>query len=691
MTIPSELTKIDNWVVWKMRDGRKIPVVVGTGAPASSTNPDHWSSYKDAVDYLTATPDLSGLGFVFTEELGLIGIDIDECISGGEITPELEDMLDSFESYAEISPSGTGVKIFGKGRPIGRGRKITHEGFKMEFYSTGRFFTVTGNTLGTPELADVEGTVDYILHQHQQDYYQPDLRADIPDVGDRPVNWREQVIKYLDKCDPSVEGAEGDKQLFKVASIIACKFDLSYDELLEFLEHYNSRSDPPWNFRELEHKAKYAMMSKASCSEVGSGYQTRIEVDTDLEIVERDRGIPESLMSVPPFMKAIMDTITAVNSRDSKELALAGAIGIMAHACGRRFVDESGCFTNLYSVVLAPSSGGKQAVVEMTKYFFDRTNHADSLIGRVTSDSAIAKRLSCDPSSMAIWDEFGLFLQKTNQSNSHMNSIQSVLLELWGATKNLWRAKSYADVDFDIQVAQPCFSFVGMTTAEHFWAGLNRMHLRDGFAGRLLVIDTGARAERKEPIIDNVVMEKVAKNINYLTELHRDRTRTINGKVFPDPYVIPATEDAKNEFDKLLAYTDQFIDEIELGSIWGRAIEKAKKLAMIHAIAKDPNNPVIDGDSAFWGVAFTLWATEDFIKGTKTEVLSDGTEVGEITREVLSTIKDHENCTLASLVKECMKPTVRVKEVLDMLETAGMVERKKLRKGKATKEVYSLR
>lgn len=692
MLLPTDLTDKDQWVVWKYIDGRKVPVQVGTGTAASSTNPSHWSSYRDAVDYLASNQKLNGLGFVFIEDDGLVGIDIDNCIKDGEITPKLEDLLESFESYAEISPSGEGVKIFGKGRPIGKGRRLNHDGFEMELYSNSRFFTVTGNTIFESDVSDVEGTVDYILHQHSQDYYLPEVKADVPEVGARPADWREQVSRYLTGCRPSVEGDGGDKQMYSVACSLACKFDLAFEELVEFLQEYNHRSEPPWDQYEIEHKAKYAMMSKASCDQIGSGYTSRVEVVSEIPEIDRpDRGVPSSLYDVPPFMAAIMNTITNVNSRHSQALSLSGAIAIMAHACGRRFSDESGLFTNLYMVTLAPSSGGKQAVVEMLKYCFDRTNYADSLIGRVTSDSAIAKRLSYDPSSMAIWDEFGLFLQKTNQSNSHMNSIQSVLLELWGATKNLWRAKSFADIEFDIQVSQPCFSFLGMTTADHFWAGLNRMHLRDGFAGRMLVVDTGPRAERKDPVFENETMEKVAANISFLMDLHRDRKKVVNGKEFPDPYVVSATEDAKNEFDKLLAYTDQFIDEVELGSIWGRAIEKAKKLALIHAIAKDPLDPVIDGESAYWGVSFTLWATEEFIAGTKTEVLSDGSVVGEITREVLSAIKDHGNCTLNSLVKEVMKPTTRVKEVLDMLEMAGMVNRVKLKKGKATREVYCLK
>ena len=80
MLLPTDLTDKDQWVVWKYVDSRKVPVQVGTGTAASSTNPSHWSSYRDAVDYLASNQKLNGLGFVFVEDDGLVGIDIDNCI-----------------------------------------------------------------------------------------------------------------------------------------------------------------------------------------------------------------------------------------------------------------------------------------------------------------------------------------------------------------------------------------------------------------------------------------------------------------------------------------------------------------------------------------------------------------------------------------------------------------------------------
>lgn len=685
------MKSLKQWVVWKKNGKTKLPIQPLTGQPASSTNPEHWTTYEKARSIAKGSSEYEGVGFVFNGN-GYIGIDLDDCLEDPEKRVVVDELLDNLESYAEVSPSGDGVKVFGKGPDIGRGRRFVWRGVDVEIYSNSRFFTVTENVYRRESVNDIEDVVDAILHDANHNYYQPPPSGNDSAIGERPADWAEQVSRYLSGCRPAVEGEGGDKQTFSVACNLAVKFDLTFDELLSYLDEYNSRCDPPWQFYELEHKARYAMMEKSSSDSVGSGYTDRIQTNFEPpRVVDDTVGVPNSLYDVPPFMKAIVDATTDSNSRDSGGLSLATSIAVTAHAIGRRYVDDSGLFSNLYMVTLAPSAGGKQASIEMVKYLFDRTNHPDSVIGRVTSDSAIAKRLSKDPATMAIWDEFGLFLQKTNSGKSSTNSVQDVLLELWGATRNLWRAKSYADVDFDIQVVRPCFSFYGLTTPDHFWSGLTRMHLRDGFAGRLLYIDTGSRADRKQPRVDSQRLDNLARSVSALMEMHRGETEEINGRLFPKPRIVKTNEDAESVFESLTSYTDQFIDEVELGSIWGRAIEKAKKLALIYAVARDPRSPEIDGEAAEWAREFVLWSTGNFIAGTKREILSDGSESAEITREVMAAMKDQGHTTITTLVRSLLKPTSKVRDTLDMLEVAGMVQKARIKVDGKRKDVYCLK
>lgn len=143
--IPQELKAHPQWVVWKWeeRDGKptKPPYDPKTGKRASHSDPSTWGTFDQAVKALDRGFD--GIGFVFTGEDLFCGIDLDDCRNpaSGEIEPWAVKLIKEFDSYTEISPSKTGLKIFLKGKLPGGGVKTKH----VEVYDKLRFFTVTGD------------------------------------------------------------------------------------------------------------------------------------------------------------------------------------------------------------------------------------------------------------------------------------------------------------------------------------------------------------------------------------------------------------------------------------------------------------------------------------------------------------------------------------------------------------------
>ena len=141
--IPQEMKEWDQWVNWKWeeRDGKatKPPYDPKTGKRASHNNPTTWGTFEDAVK----ARGFDGIGFVFTEKDPFCGIDLDDCrnATSGLIAPWALKIIQEFNSYTETSPSGTGLKIFIKGKLPGGGIKTKH----VEVYNKLRFFTVTGD------------------------------------------------------------------------------------------------------------------------------------------------------------------------------------------------------------------------------------------------------------------------------------------------------------------------------------------------------------------------------------------------------------------------------------------------------------------------------------------------------------------------------------------------------------------
>lgn len=123
----------------------KMPLQV-SGKPASSTNPETWTDFLTVEDAYQSNK-FSGIGFVFSKDDDLVGIDLDDVYdyqSGVFINVAMQQLAEQIDGYMEISPSGTGVKIFTRSAPFA---SHADHAIGFEAYSTGRFFTVTGNYL----------------------------------------------------------------------------------------------------------------------------------------------------------------------------------------------------------------------------------------------------------------------------------------------------------------------------------------------------------------------------------------------------------------------------------------------------------------------------------------------------------------------------------------------------------------
>jgi AAA domain len=104
--IPSELKSLDQWVCWSGNPSLKEPLHP-SGYNAKNNDPSTWSSYSECRERT------EHIGFVFSRTDNLIGIDLDSCrYPDGRLTKWATKILDRFQSYAEVSPSQTGVKIF---------------------------------------------------------------------------------------------------------------------------------------------------------------------------------------------------------------------------------------------------------------------------------------------------------------------------------------------------------------------------------------------------------------------------------------------------------------------------------------------------------------------------------------------------------------------------------------------------
>lgn len=161
--LPKALTDwsdLPQWVAWNDTNGRKVPKAVG-GGNAKSNDPSTWGTLSEAMSEAERN-GYTGVGIELDN--GLVGIDLDDCVQDGQIEPWAQKIIDEVGSYAEISPSGTGVHILATADPqsVGCiGRANHHKG--IEVYNHGRYFTVTGNTVNDRGIVDATDAVSGVM------------------------------------------------------------------------------------------------------------------------------------------------------------------------------------------------------------------------------------------------------------------------------------------------------------------------------------------------------------------------------------------------------------------------------------------------------------------------------------------------------------------------------------------------
>jgi primase-polymerase (primpol)-like protein len=139
--IPEQLKARPQWVVWKAVGDKpdKVPHAARTGRMASSTDLLTWATFQEALEAYK-NGDYAGLGFVFSSADPYTGIDLDNCVDeNGEIAGWALEIVRYFDSYTELSATGTGLHV------IVRGEVPNRRKGEVEVYSSKRFFTVTGH------------------------------------------------------------------------------------------------------------------------------------------------------------------------------------------------------------------------------------------------------------------------------------------------------------------------------------------------------------------------------------------------------------------------------------------------------------------------------------------------------------------------------------------------------------------
>jgi hypothetical protein len=131
--VPVYLTNLARWLLWRkeQRVNRKTgeisttkpPISYHTSKHCNVTDPRSWASFDKVMAALGNSAAWDGVGFALGDlpeyEEILIGLDLDNCLDeDGALADWAMDFLVAMASYAEVSPSGTGIKCIARIRRV---------------------------------------------------------------------------------------------------------------------------------------------------------------------------------------------------------------------------------------------------------------------------------------------------------------------------------------------------------------------------------------------------------------------------------------------------------------------------------------------------------------------------------------------------------------------------------------------
>lgn len=158
--IPEELKNLNQWVC--ACHNSKMPMIAHAYAPASSTNPNTWTTYQAAVMSVECG-NYDHIGFVFNDN-GIVGIDIDTGFDEeGFISPLAADIIGKCRSYTEKSKSGRGFHILVKGDIPFKGKNNLNG---VEIYKQSRYFIMTGDVMLYDTIIENQEAIDYIVDKY---------------------------------------------------------------------------------------------------------------------------------------------------------------------------------------------------------------------------------------------------------------------------------------------------------------------------------------------------------------------------------------------------------------------------------------------------------------------------------------------------------------------------------------------
>lgn len=380
--------------------------------------------------------------------------------------------------------------------------------------------------------------------------------------------------------------------------------------------------------------------------------------------------------------------------------SLGAGLAMFGATAGRRYASPTNLRTNIYSIGIIDSGGGKDHPLRATTRLMiaaGLANHVGS--SKIASGAGLITAVTRNPSIFFPIDEIGFVVSSAadrKRAPKHLTEIVDNLTEFYSLASHTYLGTAYAnDKEKPREVIeQPCLCLFGVTTPGVFWGSMSSDNVVDGSLARMLIFESDnpypdpqhdlAPSDPPQYLID--AMEAVAKG----AEGANPFPMGFGPAQVPKPYRVPYADDRT-----ALKARDMRQMQIELlrkhqgtsvTGIIARLAENAAKIALVKAIADNPANPVLTTHDLDWGMMVARRSVDTLMGAVKERVADSAheTTVKRVHRVICDAGSAGIDGTVLSRATQFIDRRVRT-EVLAGLAEAGMIRVMEIDRGEGAR------
>lgn len=275
------------------------------------------------------------------------------------------------------------------------------------------------------------------------------------------------------------------------------------------------------------------------------------------------------------------------------ELALINVIAALGAVCGRRYkLEDMGTRTNIYTLGIAPTGSGKDNSRQRVKELLRAAGLGD-FIGsdEIRSGAGLLDHVAMKPAMLYQIDEFGMFLKAMGNANNpgYSQTIPAILTKLYSSSASSYETGNLkGEEGLPPTIVEPCLSIYGTTTETVYAEAMKASAISSGELNRYIVVRTGV--DFPEP---NATMKRTPPPDMLLR--HWNALKPLHGK---DIIEVGLGEQRDGVY-ALRMYQREMQITLKregLDGVFARYVENTLKVAMILAIARNPEQPMLEAD-----------------------------------------------------------------------------------------------